>query len=223
MQKCRLVKGFLIILNTTDSKWEIYKKIKALLPELKCELNYNNMFELLVAVVLSAQCTDKRVNLVTPTLFAKYPTPYAMAKADMDDLKAIIHSCGTYTVKARNIKALSQSLVDNFGGQVPRTMEELITLAGVGRKTASVVLAEGYKIPAFPVDTHILRVCNRLGFVHSSDPVVVENRMKQLFPEENWIELHYLLLLFGRYHCKAVGYSCENCVLHDICKFDQKK
>ena len=202
-----------------DIKWEIYNELKKVVPELKCELNYKNMFELIVAVVLSAQCTDKRVNLVTPELFAKYPTCYDLAKANIDDVIKIIHSCGTYTIKAKNIIALSEMMVNKYDGQVPDTIEELTQLPGVGRKTANVVMAEGYKIPAFPVDTHVLRVCNRLGFVETNDPNEVEIKMKELFPMENWIELHYLLLLFGRYHCKAIGYDCTKCELSKFCKF----
>ncbi len=196
----------------------IYNGLKSVIEDVRCELNYSNIFELLVAVVLSAQCTDKRVNLVTPNLFQQYPTCYDLAKANVDDLEKIIHSCGTYKIKSKNLIALSKDLVEKYDGQVPKTIEELIMLAGVGRKTASVVLAEGYKIPAFPVDTHILRVSNRLGLVDSDNPVVVEEKLKELFPQGYWIELHQLLVLFGRYKCKAIGYNCSTCALQKYCK-----
>ncbi len=201
---------------------DIYTKLKKLIPNLECELNYNNIFELIVAVVLSAQCTDKRVNMVTPALFAKYPDCYSMSRANEEELQEIIRPCGTYKIKAKNLISMSKDIVERYNGQVPRTIEELTSLAGVGRKTASVVLAEGYKIPALPVDTHILRVTNRLGLVHTNDPNAVEECLKSMYEEKYWIELHYLLLLFGRYHCKAVGYNCRDCVVKDICKYDKK-
>ena len=206
-----------------DNNRKILDALREVIPDLKCELEYKTIFQLLVAVVLSAQCTDKRVNMVTPILFLRYPDAKSMAQADVKDVEEIIRPCGTYRVKAKNIISLSKSIVNNFGGDVPRTIEELTTLAGVGRKTASVVLAEGYKIPAFPVDTHVLRVSNRLGLVNSDDPVVVEQKMKEIFPKDTWIDLHYMLVLFGRYHCKAIGYRCVNCKLKHLCQYDSKK
>ena len=201
---------------------ELVSLLKELIPDLKCELEYKTIYQLLVAVVLSAQCTDKRVNTVTPVLFAKYPDAISMSSADVKDIEEIIRPCGTYRIKAKNLILLSQKLVSDFGGKVPKTIDELITLAGVGRKTASVVLAEGYKIPAFPVDTHVLRVTNRLGLVKSNDPLVVEKQMKALFPKELWIDLHYLLVLFGRYHCKAIGYRCGGCTVKHLCQYKSK-
>jgi len=200
---------------------KIYTNLKTLIKDVRCELNYSNIYELLIAVVLSAQCTDKRVNMVTVELFNKYPTVYDLANAEVDKVEKIIHSLGTYKIKSKNIINLSKDIVSKYNGQVPNTIDELTTLPGVGRKTASVVLAEGYKIPAFPVDTHILRVANRLGLVKTDNPDMVEKEMKKLFPKEYWIELHQLLVLFGRYHCKAIGYRCNNCIMQDCCKFSK--
>lgn len=206
-----------------DKETEIYNRLKQLITNLECELNYKTIFQLLVAVVLSAQCTDKRVNMVTPELFERYPDAETMSRANIEDVEGIIRPCGTYRVKAKNIIELSKVLVSNFDGVVPKTIDELILLPGVGRKTANVILAEGYKIPALPVDTHILRVSNRLGLAMSDDPNIVEKTLKNKYPQNLWIELHYLLLLFGRYYCKALGYNCTQCVLFDLCNYSDKK
>lgn len=196
----------------------ILNYLKDKFPDSKCELEYNSIFQLLIAVILSAQCTDKRVNTVTKELFKMYPTCYDLAKADINDVKKIISSCGMYNQKAKNIILCSQKLVNNFNGIVPKTLEELMSLDGVGRKTASVVLCEGYKIPAMPVDTHIFRVSRRLGLSNSNDVLGVENDLKALYKESEWIDLHFRLVLFGRYFCKAIKPDCQNCELKKICK-----
>jgi len=197
---------------------DLLNTLRSVIKDPVCELNYSNVFELLIAVMLSAQCTDRRVNMVTPALFAKYPTCEALADADISDVESIIHSCGTYRVKAKNIVQTSRVIAKKYNGIVPDDIDMLTTLPGVGRKTASVVLSVGYNIPAMPVDTHILRVSNRLGIVSSDDPRVVEEQLRSMYPREYWIELHHLILLFGRYHCKAIGYKCADCVMQQLCK-----
>jgi len=201
--------------NTSN---EIFINLSNLIKEPVCELNFRNNFELIIAVVLSAQCTDKRVNMVTPILFEKYPNCKDLANADLLDVENIIRPLGFFKVKSKNIINLSKELLSNFNGQVPNNMEELLTLSGVGRKTANVVLAVGFNIPAIPVDTHLIRVSNRLGFTTSEDPKVIEKDLQKLFNKELWIDVHHLLLLFGRYYCKAISPKCEGCVLRKYCK-----
>lgn len=197
--------------------------LKQKFPTPRCELNYKNMFELLIAVMLSAQCTDKRVNNVTPCLFEKYPTAEDLANADIEDVKNIIKSCGMFNTKAKNIISCSKKLVSDYNGVVPSTIEELSGLDGVGRKTASVVLCEGFKIPAMPVDTHIFRISRRLGISQSNNVTGVENDLKKSFDKSEWADLHLRLVLFGRYYCKAVKPMCEDCLLKDICKYYSEK
>lgn len=201
---------------------ELLGALRSVIDSPVCELDYNNTYELLVAVILSAQCTDKRVNMVTPELFAKYPTVQDLAMADLLEVERIIRPCGTFRIKAKNIINASKMIVNEMQGVVPQDMDKLTSLPGVGRKTASVVLAVGYNIPAMPVDTHILRVANRLGIVSSDDPKVVEDKLKEVFDKKDWIELHHLILLFGRYYCKAIGYRCEGCKLQHLCKYKAK-
>ncbi|MBQ7307841.1 MAG: endonuclease III [Clostridia bacterium] len=197
--------------------------LKQKFPEAKCELNYSNIFELLIAVILSAQCTDKRVNQVTQILFKKYPTMYELQNANLVDVEEIIKPCGMYHQKAKNLILCSQRLVKFFSGQVPNTIEELTTLNGVGHKTASVVLCEGFKIPAMPVDTHIFRVSKRLGLSNGKTVEKVEEDLKKIYPESDWIDLHFRIVLFGRYFCKAIKPECINCGLKDICNFYKEK
>lgn len=202
---------------------EIITILKEVIPNPGCELNYNNLFELIVAVSLSAQTTDKRVNSITPILFNKYPSPEALGDAELDDVINIIKSLGFANNKAKNIIARSKTIHDQFNDQIPSNIELLTTLPGVGRKTALVVLAEGFKIPALPVDTHLIRMASRLGYSKSNDPVKVEEDYKKYIRKEDWIISHHLFLLFGRYHCKATSPECSNCRLVDYCKFNKKK
>ena len=204
--------------NNNNISSIVYEKLSNLIENPVCELNFTNAFELIIAVVLSAQCTDKRVNLVTPVLFKKYPDCFALANANLEDLEKIIKSCGMYKTKAKHIKELAGQLAKDYNGQVPSDRERLESLSGVGRKTANVVLAVGFNIPAIPVDTHLIRVSNRLGLTTSEDPRIIEKDLEELFPKEKWNEIHHLLLLFGRYHCKAIKPNCENCVLCKYCK-----
>lgn len=186
----------------------------------RCELDYEKDYELLIAVMLSAQTTDKGVNKVTKVLFSKYDTLEKLASANLDDLKDIIRPIGSYNKKASNIVEISKSLLEKFNGIVPRNFQDLETLQGVGHKTAAVVLGELYNIPTFAVDTHVIRVSNRLKLVKNKNPLVIEEKLKKIFKKENWVKRHKQLVLFGRYHCKAKNPECETCKLKDICSKD---
>ena len=198
---------------------EIYEYLKDKFQTPKCELNYESNFQLLVAVILSAQCTDKRVNLVTKELFKKYKTPQDFIKLSLQELEKMIYSCGFYKNKAKNILNMSQDLIQKFAGVVPNTLEELTTLAGVGRKTANVVLSEGFKQNAIAVDTHVFRVSHRLELSSAKTPEQTEMDLRKAFSEEYWSALHLYLVLFGRYTCKSQKPDCENCKLQKYCKF----
>ena len=184
------------------------------IPEPETELDYRNTFELLVAVVLSAQCTDKRVNLVTPALFDAYPTPARMATAEVEEIFPFIRSVSYPNNKAKALAKLARQLVEHHGGQVPERHEELVTLAGVGRKTANVVVAVAFDEPAIAVDTHVFRVSNRIGLVADKPtPLAVEKGLHRVLPKAEWGEAHHLLILLGRYTCTARSPKCERCPL----------
>jgi len=200
----------------------IFDELKRLFPIVYCELNYKNNFELLVSVVLSAQTTDKAVNLVTPKLFDKYPSAYELAKATLTDVHFLIKTIGLANTKARNIIALSKRLVEDHNNEVPSDYDYLISLPGVGRKTANVVLGEGFRIPTIPVDTHVLRVANRLNLANSNDPYKVEVSLMKIYDSTLWYELHLRLIHFGRYFCRAKNPSCNICNFKDICQYYTK-
>lgn len=183
-----------------------------------CELQYESPFQLLVAVILSAQCTDKRVNQVTDELFEFAKTPEDFVNMPLKELEQRIHSCGFYHNKARAIKSASQDIIDRFGGEVPKNFDDLTSLAGVGRKTANVMISEAFGGDAFAVDTHVLRTSNRLGLVKTDNPNVCEAELKKFFPKKSWSKLHYQMVLFGRYTCKAIKPDCHNCVFKEKCK-----
>lgn len=188
-------------------------------PTAKCELEYSSPYQLLVAVILSAQCTDKRVNAVTKELFKVAPTPSAMLKLGETRLKQIIHSCGFYNNKSKSIMSATKNIIDNFNGNVPNTMQELISLDGVGRKTANVVLAEAFNVPSIAVDTHVLRVSKRLGLTDTdSSPEKCEQDLLKLIPKDSQSKFHIQTVWFGRYFCKALKPECETCKLKSICK-----
>ena len=187
-------------------------------PSPKSELHFENAFQLLVAVILSAQCTDKRVNLITPALFACAPDAKSMAAMPVERLEQLIHSCGFYHSKARYLKEMSQDLLDRFGGQVPDSIEQLRTLAGVGRKTANVVYAVAFGGQAIAVDTHVFRVSNRLGIVDAKNVLDTEKQLMQAIPQYMWADSHHYLLLHGRYVCKAQRPLCNRCSVRDLCK-----
>lgn len=184
-----------------------------------CELNYNKDYELLIAIVLSAQCTDKRVNEVTKVLFDKYDI-YSLAKASISDIKRIIKPCGMSDKKSQFVKEIAVSLVNNYNGCVPNNREYLESLPGVGHKTCNVFLAEYYHENTIAVDTHVKRVSTRLNLVKESDSVLqVEKKLERLVPKDKWSRFHLQMVLFGRYTCKAVKPSCDNCLNKNICKY----
>lgn len=197
---------------------EISSYLDEIFPNVGCELNYNKDYELVIAVMLSAQTTDISVNKVTPVLFDRYKTLEELANASLLDVEEIIHSIGLYKNKAKNVIAIAKVLVDNYGGVVPSDKDELQKLPGVGNKTAGVIRAEIFRIPDLPVDTHILRISKRLDLVDSkADPLKTEIKLKKLFPESDWIKLHHQLIHFGRYKCLARRPMCENCKLAAFC------
>ena len=192
---------------------EAVNRLEKLYPQAICSLEYTDAFQLLIATRLSAQCTDKRVNMVTPALFAEFPTAEKMAVADLSRVEQLIKTCGLYKTKAKDLIAISQSIVNDFGGVVPDTIEELTTLSGVGRKTANLVCGDIYKKPAVVTDTHFIRICNRLGFVNTKNPLLVEKEMRKLLPPEKSNDFCHRTVLFGRDICTARKAYCEKCIL----------
>ncbi len=199
---------------------EILNELKLIIQNPKCELDFKNPFELVIAVTLSAQTTDKRVNEITKILFMKYPDAEALSNASFDSIYEIIKPLGLANSKAKNIISIAHDIHNIYNDIVPNTIEELTKLNGVGRKTASVVLAVGFNIPAFPIDTHLIRMATRLGYSKSNNPLIVEKDYKRYIKKDDWIIAHHLFLLFGRYHCKAINPSCSDCKLKKYCKFD---
>ena len=209
------------MMTTKNKIGEISAFLDEIFPNVGCELNYNKDYELVIAVMLSAQTTDISVNKVTPILFDRYKTLEELAAANLFDVEEIIHSIGLYKNKAKNAIAIAQALVNDYGGVIPSDKNELQKLPGVGNKTAGVIRAEIFRIPDLPVDTHILRISKRLKLVDSkADPLNTEIKLKKLFPEEKWIKLHHQLIHFGRYFCTARNPQCEKCKL---CAFCNKK
>lgn len=197
---------------------KVYELLKESYPDAETELNFTNSFELLIAVILSAQCTDKRVNMITPALFAKFPTPYALAEADIFEVENIIRSCGFYHNKAVNIIGASKRIVSAYGGEVPENWDDLITLPGVGRKTANVVYAVAFGGDAIAVDTHVFRVSKRIGLSNGNTPEKVELDLQKTFDKDKWSTAHHLLIFHGRRRCHSRKPDCENCNLKSICR-----
>lgn len=193
------------------------------MPIAETELRFGSTFQLLVAVVLSAQCTDKRVNLVTPDLFRRFPTPESMAEASFEELYEYIRSVSYPNSKTRHLIALSQKLLSDFGGEVPSDIESLMTLPGVGRKTANVVASVVYKEPVIAVDTHVFRVSHRLGLSDGKTPFAVETELEKYIPEDKRATAHHWLILHGRYVCTAKSPKCAECALSDWCRDFAKK
>ncbi len=206
------------------SKKAILAALQAAYPEAGPELHFSNPYETLVATMLSAQCTDKQVNKVTPAVFARWPDASAMAQATVEELFPMVKSCG-FRSKASNIIAACQIIVERHGGQVPDTREELTALPGVGRKTANVVLANAFHIPAFAVDTHVFRVSNRLGLAEASTVEETERQLMKATPKNDWCDAHHWLIWHGRRICKAQRPLCGECPLAELCKYrkEQKK
>jgi endonuclease-3 len=197
---------------------KILDLLRAEYPDAGCALDHRNTFELIIAVALSAQTTDKSVNKITPALFAKYPTAHDLGNANQDDVIDIIKTIGMYKTKSKNIIALSKTLDDNYGGQVPEDYDALVSLPGVGRKTANVVLAVGFGQQRIAVDTHVFRVTNRIGIVNEDNVLKTELSLMKALPQPRWSEAHHSFIFHGRNCCSARAPKCETCVLNNICK-----
>ena len=201
-----------------DHASEVFEKLFALYPDAHCELDYRNAYQLLVATILSAQCTDQRVNMVTPTLFARYPDAATLASAKQEDVEEIIRSTGFFRNKARNLIGMAGAVVDRHSGSIPATMDELVQLPGVGRKTANVVLGNACGInEGVVVDTHVQRLSNRLGLTSERDPVRIEQDLMKLYDRDRWTLLSHLLIWHGRRVCYARKPNCSGCALNTIC------
>lgn len=202
-----------------SNQTQLINKIQEVYEGAECELKFNSPFQLLVAVVLSAQCTDKRVNQVTENLFKKYPEPKDIASLDLEEIEMLIKSCGFYHNKALALQSLSKDIIERFDGEFPKTKQELKTLRGVGEKTANVVISIVYKEPAIAVDTHVFRVSNRLGLANASTPEKTQKQLESVLPKKFWSNTHYALVLHGRYVCKSRKPNCEECVFQKYCDF----
>ena len=197
----------------------IYEELLKMFPEAHCELNFSTVYQLAVAVMLSAQTTDVSVNRVTGTLFERYPDAEAMSKAEQKDVEEIIKSIGLYRNKASNVISMSRKLQEEFSGVIPDDMDKLTSLPGIGRKSANVILSEGYKHPAIAVDTHVHRVSARLGLAKETDtPDQTEMKLRRKFPKENWSKLHHLMIFFGRYRCHGRNPECDDCPFRENCR-----
>lgn len=202
----------------TDKTAKILELLEKEFPNAGCELDYGSVYELLVAVILSAQCTDKRVNEVTPRLFERADTPEKMVALGRDKIAEIIRPCGFFKVKSGYLYDMSRILLSDYGGEVPEDFEALEGLPGVGRKTANVITAVGFGKPAIAVDTHVFRVSNRLGLAQSNNVMGTELQLREAIDQELWSKAHHLILLHGRYVCKALKPSCDSCVLKELCR-----
>lgn len=192
-------------------------------PDAVCSLTYEKPYELLISTRLSAQCTDARVNLVTPVLFSKFPSLESLADAPIEEIEEIIKPCGLFHTKAKDIKMLSRMLIDDFGGELPDTLENLLKLPGIGRKTANLVMGDIFHQPAIVTDTHCIRICGRLGLTKEKDPFKVEMDLKKILPPDESSDFCHRLVHFGREFCKARAPQCTACPLRDICKNVEKK
>ncbi|MBF0713203.1 endonuclease III [Gemella sp. GH3] len=209
-------------LNNKKNINKIQRYLDKNYPNVECELNFTNNLELLIAVLLSAQCKDEYVNRATVNLFRDFKTIDDYAEASVNDIEEYIRSLGLYKAKSKNIKLLAEMLRDNYNYIIPTTREELIKLPGVGRKTANVVMSVGFDIPTIAVDTHVERISKRLGLAEDKDtPLTVEKKLMSIFPKKNWSKIHHQLIHFGRYKCKAKKPECLNCELKDICKYNK--
>lgn len=211
-------------MNKQERKQQFIEYFTANMPEAKTELHYTNAFELTVAVILSAQCTDKRVNIITKKLFQEMPTAAVMAAASVDAIFALIKSCSYPRNKAKHLSGMAKMLLDDFDAEIPANLEDLQKLPGVGRKTANVVGSVYFDIPAMPVDTHVFRVAKRIGLTtNAKNPLQAELQLLKLFPKDKLNIAHHWLILHGRYLCKARRPECERCGITSICKYFSKK
>jgi endonuclease III len=201
----------------------VYDYLNRLYPDAKCELNFRNIYQLTISVILSAQTTDIAVNKVTPALFKKFNNFEELAKAKVKEVEAFLKQLGLYKIKASRIIEVSNTIVKDHNGIVPNDLEILTEIKGIGRKTASVILIEGYNLSAFPIDTHIHRISHRLGIAKTSDSIYqVEMKMSKFFKDYDYRKLHHQLIAFGRYHCRARNPNCTNCELSKVCKYYKK-
>ncbi|WML25811.1 endonuclease III [Neobacillus sp. OS1-33] len=211
------------MLNNTQIRYCL-DQMGRMFPEAHCELNHSNPFELIIAVALSAQCTDVLVNKVTKTLFEKYKTPKDYLEVTLEELQSDIRSIGLYRNKAKNIQSLCRMILEEYNGEIPMDRDELTKLAGVGRKTANVVVSVAFNVPAIAVDTHVERVSKRLGICRWKDSVLeVEKTLMRKIPKDEWSVTHHRLIFFGRYHCKAQNPQCPSCPLLEICREGKKR
>lgn len=198
----------------------IIETLKEMYPDAKCSLDFSTPFQMLVSVVLSAQCTDERVNKTTPSIFSKYSTPQDFADMDIELLEELIHPCGFYKTKAKNLKRTAQILVEKYDGIVPNNMEDLMSLPGVGRKSANVIMLEAFDLPqGIAVDTHCKRIANRLGFSSESDPVKIEQDLLKVIPKEYYKDVNHIFIWHGRNVCTSQKPKCDSCKLQQYCKF----
>lgn len=204
---------------TREDALKVYEILEETFPDARAELDYTTPYELLVATILSAQCTDVRVNKVTKVLFENYNTPEKMVTLSQEEMEDYVHSCGVYRNKAKNILAASRIILDRYDGEIPDTIEGLMTLPGVGRKTANVVASNVLDIPAIAVDTHVFRVSNRLGLADAKNVDKTEKQLMNIWPEDCWSKGHHLLIFLGRRICKAQNPLCEECPLTEYCKY----
>lgn len=210
-------------LATKTRAAEIVDRLEKVYPEAQCSLVYEKPYELLISVRLSAQCTDARVNIVTKELFKRFPTLESFAEADISEVEKIVMPCGLFRTKAKSIVELSKKLIDDFGGRVPDTMEGLLSLPGVGRKTANLILGDVYKQPAVVTDTHCIRICGRLGLSEGDDPAKVEKQLREVLPMERASDFCHRLVNFGRDTCSARKPRCEGCPLTDLCEYKKSR
>ncbi len=195
------------------------EKLIKFYPDAKCSLDFTTPFEMMIAVMLSAQCTDERVNLTTPALFAKYNTPEKMANAPLEELEKLVHPCGFYKNKAKNMKLAAQKILNDFGGNVPKTMEELIAIPGVGRKSANVIMLEAFNNPqGIAVDTHVKRISNRIGFSKQSEPEKIEQDLLKKLPRNYYKDVNHVLIWHGRSICTAKNPKCNKCPIYEVCE-----
>ena len=202
----------------TKKAIQIIEKLKNYYPDATCSLDFETPFQMLVSVVLSAQCTDERVNQTTPYIFSKYPTVYDFDNMDLHTLEELIHPCGFYKNKAKNLKAAARTIIEKYNGKVPETMEELLQIPGVGRKSANVIMLEAFCNPqGIAVDTHAKRISNRIGFSEESDPLKIEQDLLKIIPKEYYYDVNHLLVWHGRKVCTARNPNCEICPIKDLC------
>ena len=211
------------ITATKSRAEEIVDRLERAYPDAQCSLEYEKPYELLISVRLSAQCTDARVNIVTKDLFRVFPTLESFANAKLEDVEEIVRPCGLFHTKAKSIIELSKKLIDDFGGKVPDNMDDLLSLPGIGRKTANLILGDVYKQPAVVTDTHCIRICGRLGLSEGDDPAKVEKQLREVLPMDRASDFCHRLVHFGRETCSARAPKCKNCPLADICEWEGKK